>query len=137
MSRQPPVWMVLALLIAAALACRVEFSTAHLEKAATYRDPGGETRTRSFGTSEPVYCIVDLKDTGSEPLAVRMVLNQVMTRDDGTPEEVEIAREERNSRSAQLIFTLDPPAGHWEKGDYKIRLYLDGDQKQTLDFKIK
>jgi hypothetical protein len=139
MFRQPcwQVWTGLALLIAAALACSVTFSTAHLENAAVYRDPGGEIRTRSFGPDDAIYCLVDLKDTGDEALEVRMILKQVMTLDDTRTEAVEITREERTSRSGRLTFTLSPTADGWQKGAYQVELYLDGDKKMTLDFRVK
>jgi hypothetical protein len=139
MFRQPywRVWTGLALLIAAALACSVAFSTAHLENAATYRDPGGETRTRSFGPDDTIYCLVDLKDTDDEALEVRMILKQVIALDDTRTEAVEIAREALTSRSDRLTFTLAPPGEGWEKSAYQVELYLDGDKKMTLDFKVK
>ena len=62
-----PVRIAAALLIAAALACSVEYSTAHFENAALFQDANGETRTRAFKRSDTFYCITNLKDTGDTP----------------------------------------------------------------------
>jgi hypothetical protein len=132
-----PVWIAAALLIGAALACSVTYSTAHFENAALFRDANGETRTRSFKIDETFYCIVDLKDTGAEPLPVKMEMVQIVTHEDGTQEAIVTTSEDYDSRSTKLIFTLTPPAAGWAKGDYQVRLYLDGEKKQALDFKIK
>jgi hypothetical protein len=131
-----PVWIAAALLIAAALACSVTYSTAHFENAALFRDANGETRTRSFRPDETIYCIVDLKDVGAEPLPVKMQTVRIVTHEDDTPEEIIVTSEDYDSRSDKLTFTLTPPAEDWAKGDYQVRLYLDGEKKQALDFKV-
>jgi hypothetical protein len=132
-----PVWIAAALLIAAALACSVKYSTAHFENAALFREASGETRTRSFKQDETFYCITDLKDTGAKPLPVKMEMVQIVTHEDGTQEAIVTTSEGYDSLSDKLIFTLAPPASGWAKGDYQVRLYLDGEKKQALDFKIK
>jgi hypothetical protein len=132
-----PVWIAAALLIAAALACSVQYSTAHFENAALFRDANGEIRTRSFKPGETFYCIVDLKDTGATPLPVRMEMVQIVMHEDGTQGEIAVTSEGYDSHSARLTFKLTPPAEGWAKGDYQVRLYLDGEKKVTLDFKIK
>ena len=131
------VWIVAALLVAAALACSVEFSTAHFENAALFQDANGDTRTRSFKTGDTIYCITDLKDIGDQPLPLKMELVRIVTHEDGTREEISVTSETRESRSDRLVFTLTPPAEGWAKGDYQVRLYLDGEKKQALDLKIK
>ncbi len=129
--RHVPVWITLALLIAAALACSVEWSTAHLENAGTYNDAAGTTKTRGFKPADTIYVRVDLKDTDDEARDVDMVLQQV-----GTPETNEIDRERLTTTSGPLIFTLTPPTDRWERGDYRVELYLDGDKKETLEFQV-
>ena len=126
-------WIAAALLIAAALACSVEYSTAHFEKAALFQDANGETRTRAFKRSDTFYCITNLKDTGDGPLPTKLEMVRIVTRDDGTREEIAITSDWRESSSDRLIFTLTPPAEGWERGDYQVRLYLDGEKKQTLE----
>ena len=132
-----PVWIAAALLIAAALACSVQYSTAHFENAALFRDANGETRTRSFKPDETFYCITNLKDVGAKPLPVKMEMVQIVTHEDGTREESVVSSEAYDSHSDRLIFTLTPPAEGWARGDYQVRLYLDGEKKQALDFKIR
>ncbi len=137
MARLSHCWIAMVLLIAAALACSVEYSTAHFEKAALFQDANGETRTRAFKRSDTFYCITNLKDTGDTPLPIKLEMVRIITHDDGTREEIAITSEARESSSDRLIFTLTPPAEGWERGDYQVRLYLDGEKKQTLEFKIK
>jgi hypothetical protein len=132
-----PVWMAAALLIAAALACSVKYTTAHFENAALFREASGETRTRSFKQDETFYCIVDLKDVGAKPLPVKMEMVRIVTQADGTQQEIVVADRERDTPSTKLIYTLVPPESGRVKGDYQIRLYLDGEKKVTLEFKIK
>jgi hypothetical protein len=139
MSRRPrwPVWIGLALLIAAALACSVEYSTAHLENAGTYKGAGRETKTRAFKPGDTIYCVVDLKDTGDTALEVRLVVEQIVTREGGAAERINIHREEDPHTSGTLVFSLAPPDQRWDRGKYEIKLYLDGDKKVTLEFTIK
>ena len=74
---------------------------------------------------------------GAKPLPVKMEMVQIVTHEDGTQEEIVVTSEGYDSHSAKLTFTLTPPAEGWAKGDYQVRLYLDGEKKQALDFKIK
>jgi hypothetical protein len=129
--------LMLALLMLAALACSVEFSTAHLDNAGTYKDPLRQTKTRAFLPLDIVFCIVDLADADKTALPVELVLKQIVVNPDQTQDEVELDRQERHSRSDTLIFALTPPGGEWSKGNYKITLYLEDDPKFTLEFRIK
>jgi uncharacterized Zn ribbon protein len=131
------VWIAAALLIAAALACSVEFSTAHFENAALFQDANGDTRTRAFKTGDTIYCITDLKDVGGQALPLKMELVRIVTHEDGTREEISVASETRESRNDRLVFRLTPPADGWARGDYQVWLFLDGEKKQALDLKIK
>ena len=54
---------------------------------------------------------------------------RIITHDDGTREEIAITSEGRDLSSDRLIFTLTPPVEGWERGDYQVRLYLDGEKK--------
>jgi len=122
---------MLALLITAALACSVDWSTAHLENAGTYQDAAGTTRSRGFKPADTIYVIAELRDTDDDERNVDMVLKQA-----GTPESIELTRKRVTTTTARLVFTLNPPPDRWERGDYIVELYLDGDKKETLNFQV-
>jgi hypothetical protein len=122
---------MLALLIMAALACSVEWSTAHLENAGTYQDPTATSRNRGFKPADTVYVMVDLKDSDDAARHVDMVLKQVTASATS-----EMNRERQTTTSGHLVFTLTPPADRWERANYVVELYLDGDKKETLNFQV-
>jgi len=130
--------LVIIMIGAAALACSVEFSTAHFEDAATYTDPRREDRTRVFTPDETVHVIVTLKDVeGTIP--VKAVWKQVIVETEGdreTEREVELFTQEQTSGNGTMIFEHAPPDA-WEKAAYKVELYLDGDRRETVEFKVK
>ncbi len=132
--------LVIVMASAAALACGVDVSTAHFENPATYTDPGGQNRTRSFKPADTVYVIVTLKDVdGSIPVKAvwqQVVVETVEGRD--VQREVELSQQEQTVTNGPLVLAHAPPGGGaWEKSSYKVMLYLDGDQRATVDFRVK
>jgi hypothetical protein len=125
----------LALLVLAALACRFEVSTAHFETPRLYNSPDAGDSTRSFKPDDAIYCVVALKDVKDSASVAA-----VWTRIEGEgPDAVEtdIARTELATGSGTLTFDLQPPEEGREKGRYKITLYLDGDPKESIEFRVK
>jgi hypothetical protein len=127
-------WLVTAALVAAALACSVEVSTTRFESAALFKDPGGVTRTRNFAPQDTVYCLLQLKNA-PDTTRVKAVWIAVAAQDQ--PPNSTISQRELQTGSAALMFEAAPPDGGWPPGDYRVELYLNGDRRQTLDFKIK
>ena len=129
-----------ALMLAlAAFACAIEINTAHLEFAKTYTGPTREDRnTRSFTPDQTVYCLVNVRDVEA-PVTLEVVWVRVLVDEAAdTTEEVEIAREARTlTEDGEVVFSQSPPEGGWEKGPYRIHLYLEDDLEMSLDFKIK
>ncbi len=129
-----------ALMLAlAAFACAIEFNTAHLEFAKTYTGPTREDHnTRSFTSDQTVYCLVNVRDVEA-PVTLEIVWVRVERDDDGnTTDEIEVGREARTfPQDDEVFFPFGPPDGGWEKGPYRIHLYLEDDLEMSLDFKIK
>ena len=126
-------WMALTVMVAAALACSVEVSTARLQAAALFKDAGGQTRTRNFGPQDTVYCLLQLKNApdGTAVKAVWVAVAQ------DQPSGSLIGEKEVHTGNGMLTFEAAPPVGGWPPGDYRVELYLNGDRRQALDFKVK
>lgn len=130
--------LVITLIGAAALACSVEFSTSHFEDPATYSDAAGTDRTRSFTPDETVYVIAALEDVDGT-IPVKVVWKQVVVDTEGSQEtrrEIELFTHEETLGNGKTVFEHKPP-GAWEKADYKVELYLDGDRRNTVEFRVK
>ena len=134
-----PLAFAALMLALAAFACAIEINTAHLEFAKTYTGPTREDRnTRSFTPDQTVYCLVNVRDVKA-PVKLEIVWVRVLPDEGDTPEaEVEVGREVRTlDADGEVTFALTPPETGWEKGPYRIHLYLEGDLEMSLDFKVK
>jgi len=132
--------LVALLLLGSALACSVEFSTAHLEGAALYADSEGTTRSRTFAPNDAIYVIATLKDAPADA-AVHAVWSQVTRDEQGKViAAVQVDEDERSGGDPRVVFALthaDPAQGAWPRGAYRVELFIDGERAQTLDFSIK
>ncbi len=134
-----PLALAALMLALAAFACAIEVNTAHLEFAKTYTGPTREDHnTRSFTPDQTVYCLVNVRDVKA-PVTLEMVWVRVERDEDGnTTDEIELGREERTlTQDDEIFFAFGPPEGGWEKGPYRIHLYLEDDLEMSLDFKVK
>lgn len=136
--------VLLGLLALAALACRISISTAHFADPRLYKDPNGDTSTRSYGPDDTLTCRTTLKDadagTGIRAEWQRALVDEQDGATDGatiTGYET-VAETDLISGGGLLVFEAAPPdADGWPKGPYRLRLYLDGDHKETLEFSVK
>jgi hypothetical protein len=128
-------WTVLALLIAAALACSVEVTTSRFQTAGLYKDPDGQTKTRTFAPQDTVYCLVQLKNAKDDRATLRAVW--LAAAQDQSPDSTIISDTEVQTGNGTVRFEAAPPEGGWLPGNYRVELYLNGDKRQTLDFKVK
>jgi hypothetical protein len=128
-----PVWTVIALLVGAALACSIDFSTAHIKDARMTHDQAGETKTKAYGPDDTFYCVVELANApdDTQTKAIWKVVEV-----EGWEPGYEVGRSEVESGSATLTFEISPETS-WPPGDYKVELYLDGEKKETLEFKVQ
>ncbi|MCD4685685.1 MAG: hypothetical protein K8S97_07100 [Anaerolineae bacterium] len=139
-----PVLLVILLLILSALACSIESTTVHIDNPRLYKEPSREaSATRSFRPADTIYCIVDVKDMEDDPATVRIVWYQIVVDEDTADEtEVEFARQSYIVTADQeLIFPRTPPAHmpdqQWERGAYRLKLWINDDHDATFDFKVK
>ena len=130
-----PAWIALALLVAAALACGVDISTAHFEDAKLYQDRGGTAKTRTYSPADTFYCIAALKKA-PDSTPVEGVWQRV-TIEGENREAIEVARSAFTANNGTIVFESAPPAGGWPLGDYEVVLYLDGHRQLALEFQVK
>ena len=150
-----PVFIVVMLLLAAALACSVTTSRARFDNARLYKTPAGEDSTRSFKPDDTVYLITTIKNVDGE-LPLRVVWVHLVEADPAAEDDdddandtgdeadrepilipTEIGQEERAVSDGPVTFELASPAEGWPRGSYQANLYLDGEHKATLPFSIK
>lgn len=131
-----PVRIVLALVAFAALACSVSASTAHFKNARLVEDPAGDVKVKTYSLDAAFYCVVELREAGAGT-GVRAVWQRAMVDGDTVTGWETVAETEMESGSATLTFDAAPGADGWLPGDYRLRLYLEGDHKQTIPFTVK
>ena len=119
--------IVLGLLVLAALACSVEFSTAHFADARMVKDAAGEQTARTYRPTETFFCLTELKDADGEVQVKAVWRNAENT----------VSEETITTGNGNLHFEAEPPAEGWEKGGYSLELWLEGDKKKTLTFTVK
>ncbi len=130
------VWVVAGALLAASLACTIEFSTAHFANVKLYKEPDRETaRARVYAPEDSFVCLADLKDA-PDPVLVRGVWYRVFEDETGQRKEV-VAEQEIMAANGPLTFVADPPADGWERGAYRLELLIDGDSKAAVDFNVR
>ena len=136
MLRGSPPAAVLFMLILAALACSVEYSTAHFENPTLYKDPAGDERTRTYTPDETFYCITELvdADVGSQ---VRAVWVALPGEDSETDTQTDVAETTLETGNGPLTFEAAPPESGWATGPYRLDLYLDGETKTSVTFSVK
>ena len=126
-------WLVVSLLLAAALACSVAFSTAHFENVKLYKTPDREGMVaRTFAPDEAFICLTDFVDA-PEPLAIEAVWSRL----DEAGQWVTVASEALEAATGPLTFIATPPADGWEAGTYRVELRIEGDGKAVVEFKVR
>ncbi|MBN1201962.1 MAG: hypothetical protein JXJ20_08920 [Anaerolineae bacterium] len=126
-------WAVLALLLAAALACSFNFSTAHFESAIMTSDSAGENKTTTYGTADTFYCIVELANAPDDT-TTKAVWKTVEV--EGQEPDTVLGEYKIESGNGTITFEFSPET-EWPVGTYKVELYLDGDEEETLEFTVQ
>jgi len=127
-------WLAIVALVAAALACSVAVSTTRFESTALSKDPYGVTKTRNFAPQDTIFCLLRLKHA-PDTTRVKAIWIAVAAQDQ--PRNSTISQHEVQTGDGTLTFEAAPPQGGWPPGDYRVELYLNGDKRQTLDYKVK
>jgi hypothetical protein len=123
---------VWGLLLAASLACSVSFSTARIESAHLATDEAGTNETDVFGPQDTIYLIVELA-SAPDDTTTRAVWTAVEV--EGADPNTQIGDYELESGSGTLTFTLEPETA-WPVGAYQVVIYLNDDEKETLEYRV-
>lgn len=129
-----PLALVTLALLASALACSIEITTAFVRAANLVTDETGASRTTSYAPADTFYLLVDLANAPSDS-EVRVAWVQVGAGDDGSDRVV--GEETLRSGSGKLLFSATHPEQQWQIGDYRAEVYLNGEQTHTIPFTVR
>ncbi len=125
--------LVIALLIAAALACQFSASTANIANAYTTANPDGGSPTTLFAPDQVFYAIVELKNAPDDTTvkAVWIAVNV-----EGVEPNFYITETSLTSGDDTLTFELSND-NLWPPGQYKVDLYLNDKLDRSLAFEVR
>ncbi len=125
--------LVIALLIAAALACQISASTANIANAYTTANPDGGSPTTLFAPDQVFYAIVELKNAPDDTTvkAVWIAVNV-----EGVEPNFYITETSLTSGDDTLTFELSND-NLWPPGQYKVDLYLNDKLDRSLAFEVR
>jgi hypothetical protein len=124
---------VLLALAAAALACKVNFTSAKIDDAWTAHNEAGDQRTTTFEQNENFYVKVVLANAPDDT----RVKTTFSTLDvEGDEDNKSIGENEQTSGSGTLTFTASNTK-LWPAGKYKAEIYLNDKLDRTLNFEVK
>ncbi len=125
--------LVIALLIAAALACQFSASTANIANAYTTANPDGGSPTTLFAPDQVFYAIVELKNAPDDTTvkAVWIAVNV-----EGVEPNFYITETSLTSGDDTLTFELSND-NLWPAGQYKVDLYLNDKLDRSLTFEVR
>ncbi len=126
------VWVVVALLILASMACEFSFSTANIDKAYMAKDEKGNNKTSTFEQSDVIYAIVELKNAPDDT-GLKVIWYTVEV--EGEEPNTKILESDTTGSDAQYYFSLsnDSP---FPIGKYKVEILLNDEVEKTLEFEI-
>jgi hypothetical protein len=128
-----PVFLVILMLIGAALACSFSFSSASIENIQLARDQEGEDRATTFNPLDTVYVVFDLEHAPPET-----TVQAIWTLVEANGEEVNevlLESEEIETSSAEVWFSLSNSEG-LPIGNYKVDIFLNEEREETLTFEV-
>jgi len=120
-------------LLAAALACSFNFSSASIEEAWTSFDQEGEQRTTVYEQDDTFYAIVVL-DNAPDETVVKAVFIAVDV--EGEEPNTEIDQAEVTTGSGQVYFSMSP-AQLWPAGQYKVDIYMEDEFDRSLSYEVQ
>lgn len=127
------VWVVVALLISASLACEFSFSTANIDEAYMAKDADGNDKTSTFGQSAgAVYAIIELKNAPDDT-ELKAIWYAVEV--EGQEPNSEILDYDITGGDGQYNFSLTNDA-LFPVGKYKVEILLNDEVEKTLEFEI-
>ncbi len=129
-----PLALAALALIAGALACSIEITTAYVRAANLVRDETGATRTTSFAPADTFYLLVDLANAPDDS-EVRVAWVQAGAGEGGG--DLVVGEETIRSGSGKVLFSAAHPQQQWPVGEYRAEVYLNGDQTHTVPFTVR
>ena len=126
-------YLILALLVSAALACGGSFSTANISNAYTTANPDGGLPTTVFAQDQVFYAVVQLANA-PEDTAVKAVWTAVSI--EGYDPNTYLDETVLTSGDGTLTFEMSN-ANLWPIGRYKVDLYLNDALTQTIEFDVR
>ncbi|NDJ75997.1 MAG: hypothetical protein GYB65_07035 [Chloroflexi bacterium] len=128
-----PIWMVVALLIAASLACSVETSRAHIEDVRVSEDANGDTPAEFYTADDTFYALVTVADLEDADVT-RTVWSLVQGLEAAPGEQAEV---EIKGETGDLLFEAAPPDAGWPIGQYRLDVYLNDDRQESREFEVR
>lgn len=129
-----PLWIVLGMLVLAALACNFSFSTANISNARTASDQDGDNKSETFAPNDVIYAVFDLKNAADN---TEVKASWKVVEVEGYEANEELLQSDIEVGSSKIWFSLEPSADGLPEGKYKVDLYLNGDLKKTLTFSVQ
>lgn len=129
----PQLWLALAMVVSALLACSFNASTANIKDVTMARDAEGQAPTTTFAQDDTFHCLVQLANAPDET-TVKAAWTAVEA--EGVEPHFFIDETELTTGSGQLHFNLSND-NLWPTGKYKVDLYLNGKLSRTVDFTVE
>jgi hypothetical protein len=125
--------MVLSALLLVLLACSFSASTAKIQSAKMARDYDGNQPTTIFSQDEVFYCVVELANA---PDDTTVMASWFAVEVEDVDPNTFIDETELSTGSGSLHFELSNN-GLWPTGKYAVKVYLNGELQQTLEFIVQ
>lgn len=121
-------------LIAGALACSIDITTAYVREAKMVRDAAGESRTSTYAPADTFYLLADLANAPDDS-EVRVAWVQIGAGEGGS--DLVVGEETIRSGSGKVLFSAAHPQQQWPVGDYRAEVSLNDVQTHTVPFTVR
>lgn len=121
-------------LIAGALACSIDITTAYVREAKMVRDAAGESRTNTYAPADTFYLLADLANAPDDS-EVRVAWVQIGAGEGGS--DLVVGEETIRSGSGKVLFSAAHPQQQWPVGDYRAEVSLNDVQTHTVPFTVR
>lgn len=129
-------FVAVAVIGLAIMACEVNVSTANFADAYMAADAEGTQHTSTYGPYDIFYAVVDLANAPDDT-----EVKAVWTAIEVDPQDVsgtQINETSILSGDGIVFFNLENnPEFYWPSGTYQVELYLNGALETTLDFSVQ
>lgn len=126
-------WIALATLALAAVACEFSASTANIADAWLSNSEDGSDRVTSYAPDAVFYAQVDLKNAPDDT-TLKAVWTAVEV--EGVEANTKITETEITTGSGLVHFNLTND-NLWPSGKYKVEIFMNGELARTMEFEVK